>query len=52
MLTRCGKALETLSSDLRRFAQSNVQLSGLLLVADLGRVVRKGSAWQFACGGS
>ena len=41
VLTRCGKALEILSSDLRRFAQSNVRLSGLLLVADLGRVVAK-----------
>lgn len=41
VLARCGKALETLSSDLRRFAQSNVRLSGLLLVADLGRVVAK-----------
>lgn len=41
VLARCGKALETLSSDLRRFARSNVRLSGLLLVADLGRVVAK-----------
>lgn len=41
VLNRCGKALEILSSDLRRFAQSNVRLSGLLLVADFGRVVAK-----------
>jgi hypothetical protein len=41
VLARCGKALETLSADFRRFAQSNVRLSGLLLVADLGRVIKK-----------
>jgi len=41
ILNRCGEAVETLSSDLRRFAQSNLRLSGLLLVADLGRVVAK-----------
>ena len=41
VLGRCGSALETLSSDLRRFSQSNLRLSGLLLVADLGRVVAK-----------
>jgi hypothetical protein len=41
ILNRCGKAIETLSADLRRFAQSNLRLSGLLLVADLARVVAK-----------
>lgn len=41
ILNRCGKALEMLASDLRRFAQSNVRLSGLFLVADLDRVVAK-----------
>jgi len=41
VLARCGKALERLSEDLKRFAQSNMRLSGLLLVADLGRVVAK-----------
>jgi hypothetical protein len=41
VLNRCGEALETLSSDLRRFAQSSMRLSGLLLVADLGRVIAK-----------
>lgn len=42
ILNRCGEAVEILSSDLRRFAQSNLRLSGLLLVADLGRVVARG----------
>lgn len=41
VVSRCGKALESLSSDLRRFAQSNVRFSGLILVADLGRGVAK-----------
>jgi len=35
---RCAQALEILNSDLRRFSQSQVRLSGLLLTADLGRV--------------
>lgn len=41
VLIRCCKSLDILSSDLQRFAQSNVRLSGLLLVADLGRAVAK-----------
>ena len=41
VLSRCGNAIEVLSSDLRRFARSSIRLSGLLLVADLGRVVAK-----------
>jgi hypothetical protein len=36
-MVRCGKAVEQLTADLRRFAQSQLRLSGLLLVADLGR---------------
>jgi len=39
ILNRCGETVETLSADLRRFAHSNLKLSGLLIVADLGRVV-------------
>jgi hypothetical protein len=37
IMVRCGKAVEQLTADLRRFAQSQLRLSGLLLVADLGR---------------
>ena len=37
ILVRCGQALEQLTADIRRFAHSQLQLSGLLLVADLGR---------------
>ncbi len=43
ILTRCGEALEVLASDMRRFGQSNLRLSGLLLIADLARVVAKES---------
>ena len=41
ILQRCGQAVETLTSDLRRFAQTHVRLSGLLLTADLGRMVTR-----------
>jgi len=37
ILSRCGQALEQLAVDIRRFAQSQFQFGGLLLVADLGR---------------
>jgi len=37
ILARCARALEQLESDVRRYAQSPAHLSGLLLVADLGR---------------
>lgn len=37
ILTRCACALEQLRADISRYAQSPVHLSGLLLVADLGR---------------
>jgi len=37
ILTRCDQALEQLSADMRRFAQSRIHLSGLLLVPDLSR---------------
>lgn len=37
IVARCGQALEQLTADLRRFAQSQLRLSGLLFVADLGR---------------
>jgi len=37
ILDRCSQALEQLTADIRRFAHSQLQLSGLLLVADLGR---------------
>ncbi|HXI72536.1 MAG TPA: DUF2357 domain-containing protein [Verrucomicrobiae bacterium] len=40
-LQRCAQALEILNSDLRRFSQSQVRLSGLLLTADLGRVTSR-----------
>ncbi len=43
ILHRCGQALETLASDARRFAQSQTRLSGLLLTADLGRMVAHGA---------
>jgi hypothetical protein len=36
ILARCGQAVEQLTEDMRRFAHSQLQLSGLLLVADLG----------------
>jgi hypothetical protein len=39
ILARCGQAVEQLMSDMHRFAHSQLQLSGLLLVADLGRDV-------------
>jgi len=41
ILNRCGEAIEMLGSDMRRFAQSNIHLSGLLLVADLARDTAK-----------
>ena len=41
LLNRCAEGVEALSSDLRRFAQSNLRLSGLLLFADLDSVVAK-----------
>lgn len=37
ILARCGQAVEQLTADIRRFAHSQLQLSGLILVADLGR---------------
>ncbi len=37
LLDRCGTSLNTLSSDMRRFAHSRLRLSGLVLVADLER---------------
>jgi hypothetical protein len=37
ILDRCAQALEQLEKDLRRFTQSQLRLSGLLLVADLDR---------------
>ncbi|HWD93539.1 MAG TPA: DUF2357 domain-containing protein [Verrucomicrobiae bacterium] len=40
-LQRCAAALEILNSDLRRFSQSKVQLSGFLLTADLGRTASR-----------
>jgi hypothetical protein len=39
ILARCGQALEQLTVDIHRFAHSQLQLNGLLLVADLGRDV-------------
>jgi Domain of unknown function (DUF2357) len=36
IVARCGQAVEQLTADMRRFAQSQLQLSGLILVADLG----------------
>ncbi|MEW6105135.1 MAG: DUF2357 domain-containing protein, partial [Bacillota bacterium] len=35
ILDRCAQAVEQLEKDMRRFAQSQLRLSGLLLVADL-----------------
>jgi hypothetical protein len=37
ILDRCGQALDQLTADIRRFGQSPLRLSGLLLAADLGR---------------
>jgi hypothetical protein len=37
ILARCGQAVEQLTSDIHRFTHSQLQLGGLLLVADLGR---------------
>jgi hypothetical protein len=37
ILSRCGRATEQLRQDIRRFTQTNLDLSGLLLVADLSR---------------
>lgn len=37
IMDRCGQALDQLIADIRRFGQSSLWLSGLLLVADLGR---------------
>jgi len=37
IVARCGQAVEQLAADMRRFAQSQLQLSGLILVADLGQ---------------
>ncbi len=36
ILDRCGQALEQLAKDMHRFSQSQLRLSGLLLVSDLG----------------
>ena len=46
VLNRCGEALTTLSSDLRRFAQSGLRLSGLLLVADFERMAPKEASFS------
>ncbi len=37
ILARCACGLEQLGADIRRYAQNQVHLSGLLLIADLGR---------------
>jgi hypothetical protein len=46
-LQRCAQALEVLNSDIRRFSQFHVRLSGFLLTADLGRVISRDNRQNF-----
>jgi hypothetical protein len=49
ILTRCAQALNQLTEDIQRFAQTRLQLSGMLLVADLSRSATRFESQQEAC---
>jgi hypothetical protein len=51
ILTRCVQALDQLMEDIQRFAQNHLQLSGMLLVADLSRSATRFEKQQESCVG-
>jgi hypothetical protein len=48
-LQRCAQAMEVLNSDIRRFSLSAIRISGMLLTADLGRVISRDDRRRSQC---